>query len=394
MYKETRTKYKKQPRPRIGQKNHKQKSRIDIHKLINDQLETQPLKPYVQLHSFGDFSLHGKLLQRISDSKYLIPTEIQDKSISHILNGSDLIGIAGTGTGKTAAFLIPIIQQLIERPVKNKALVIAPTRELASQILEEFRKLSRGLDLHATTLIGGVDVNRSIKALHKTNHVIIATPGRLIDMVDRRHVSLESFQILVLDEFDRMLDMGFLPDVKKIIDQMYNKEQTLLFSATMNSTQKGVIEWITNSPVKVTASTGRQLTHAIAQDVLYVPGDRTKAEVLHDLISENRDEKVLLFCDTKRMVNKVQKKLQSGNIRSDMIHGDKTQRARELALDRFRKGKVQVLVATDVVARGIDVLDVSLVINYEVPGNYNDYVHRIGRTGRAGKSGKAITLVG
>ena len=381
-------------RPQTGPKNNQRKSKIDIQKLINDQQEIQPLKPYVQLHSFADFRLHKKLLHNISDSNYLIPTEIQDKSIQHILGGKDLIGIAGTGTGKTAAFLIPIIQQLLERPVKEKALVIAPTRELASQILEEFRKLSRELDLYATALIGGVDVNRSIRALHRTNHVIIATPGRLIDMVERRHLSLDRFPILVLDEFDRMLDMGFLPDVQKIIDQMYNKDQTLLFSATMNNSQKAVIEWITNSPVKVTASTGMQLTHAIQQDVLYVPGDRTKTEVLQDLIYENPDQKVLLFCDTKRMVNKVQKKLQSGNIRSDMIHGDKTQRARELALNKFKRGQIQVLVATDVVARGIDVTDVSLVINYEVPSNYNDYVHRIGRTGRAGKSGKAITLIG
>ena len=347
-----------------------------------------------KLMSFTQFDFHQKITAGIRACKYETPTPIQAKAIPAILDGRDIMGLAQTGTGKTAAFVLPILQRLQKGPRgKIRTLIVAPTRELASQILEEFRKLSRGLDLHATTLIGGVDVNRSIKALHKTNHVIIATPGRLIDMVERRHLSLESFQILVLDEFDRMLDMGFLPDVQKIIDQMYNKEQNLLFSATMNNTQKAIIERITKSPVKVTASTGRQLTHAIAQDVLYVPGDRTKAEVLHDLISENRDEKVLLFCDTKRMVNKVQKKLQSGNIRSDMIHGDKTQRTRELALERFRKGKVQVLVATDVVARGIDVLDVSLVINYDVPGNYNDYVHRIGRTGRAGKSGKAITLV-
>ena len=373
--------------------NKNNKSGMDVHKFINQQMMTLPPKPYEQVHGFDDFAIHDTLKHRISGSRYLIPTEIQDKTIPHILSGKDLIGIAGTGTGKTAAFLIPIIQRLIEKPEKDLALVITPTRELASQIMDEFRKLTSGLNLYATTLIGGVDVNRSIKDLRRINHLIVATPGRLIDIVDRGHVLLNNFKILVLDEFDRMLDMGFLPDVKMINNQMRGEKQTLLFSATMDESQKVIVNSMTRSPMKVTASSGKQLTHAIEQDVLYVGKDRNKNEVLYDLISEYKHHKVLLFCETKRKVIKVNKILQQDKIQSDMIHGDKTQRSREIALKKFRKGQIQVLVATNVVARGIDVSNVSLVINYEVPRDYIDYIHRIGRTGRAGKTGKAITLI-
>jgi ATP-dependent RNA helicase RhlE len=392
MYKEVRPKNKKYYKPRNGSNNNG-RSRMDVHKFINQQMMTLPPKPYEQVHGFDDFAIHDTLKHRISGSRYLIPTEIQDKTIPHILSGKDLIGIAGTGTGKTAAFLIPIIQRLIEKPEKDLALVITPTRELASQIMDEFRKLTSGLNLYATTLIGGVDVNRSIKDLRRINHLIVATPGRLIDIVDRGHVLLNNFKILVLDEFDRMLDMGFLPDVKMINNQMRGEKQTLLFSATMDESQKVIVNSMTRSPMKVTASSGKQLTHAIEQDVLYVGKDRNKNEVLYDLISEYKHHKVLLFCETKRKVIKVNKILQQDKIQSDMIHGDKTQRSREIALKKFRKGQIQVLVATNVVARGIDVSNVSLVINYEVPRDYIDYIHRIGRTGRAGKTGKAITLI-
>ena len=369
------------------------KSRMDVHKFISQQTMTQPPEPYEQMHGFDDFDIHDALKKRISGSRYLIPTEIQDKTIPQILSGKDLIGIAGTGTGKTAAFLIPVIQRLIENPERDLALVIAPTRELVSQTLEEFRKLTGGLNLFAAALIGGVDVGRSIKDLRRTNHLIVATPGRLIDMADRGYVFLDRFKILVLDEFDRMLDMGFLPDVKRIHSKMRNEKQTLLFSATMNESQKTIVDSMTHFPVKVTAGSGNQPIHAIEQDVLNVGKDRTKSEVLYDLISQYKHRKVLLFCETKRKVIKVNKKLQQDNIHSDMIHGDKTQRSREIALKKFRNGQIQVLVATNVVARGIDIDDVSLVINYEAPRDYIDYVHRIGRTGRAGKTGKAITLI-
>lgn len=392
MYKEIRPKNRKYYKPGNGSGNTR-RSRMDVHKFINQQMVTVPPESYKQVHGFADFAIHNALKQRIASSRYLIPTEIQDKTIPHILSGKDLIGIAGTGTGKTAAFLIPIIQRLIEKPERDCALVIAPTRELASQILDEFRKLVSGLNLYATALIGGVDVGRSIKDLNRTNHLIVATPGRLIDMADRGHILLNKFTILVLDEFDRMLDMGFLPDVKKINNQMSGKKQTLLFSATMDESQAAIVGSMTHLPVMIKAISREQVTHAIEQDVIHVGKDRKKSEVLYDLISQYKDRKVLLFCETKRKVNTVNKKLQSDNIQSDMIHGDKTQGAREKALKKFRKGQIQVLVATNVMARGIDVTDVSLVINYEVPRDYTDYVHRIGRTGRAGKTGKAVTLI-
>ena len=394
MVKEIRTKHRKSTYRRSRPMTHIKNDRIDVLKFINRQMEAEITEDYKHSRMFNDFQLHEALVQSIAANRYYYPTEIQDLTIPHILAGSDLIGIAGTGTGKTAAFLIPIIQGLIVNPENDKALVVAPTRELASQILNEFRNLTRGMGLYATALIGGIDVHLSVKALQKNNHIIVATPGRLMDMAERGHIKLERFKILVLDEFDRMLDMGFVRDVQKINARMTGKVQTLLFSATMNDDQKLVIAGLTKAPVIFTAGSGRKLTHAIQHDVLYVPDGRNKREILNDLLTSNKHQKVLLFCDTKRIANNVFKNLQHDRVPSDMIHGDKTQHAREAALRKFRKGQIQVLVATDVVARGIDVEDISLVINYEVPRDHTNYIHRTGRTGRAGKTGKAITLIG
>jgi len=367
--------------------------KIDIQKFVNKSRKEVEQPPYVNQFAFEDFGLYEELLGRILKKGYSSPTEIQDKVITAIMQGNDVVGIAGTGTGKTAAFLIPIIQDLIESPERNSALIVAPTRELATQIYEEFRSLTLGMNLYASCLIGGEPVNRSLKALSKMNHVIIGTPGRLIDMVERRKLSLTKFRTLVLDEFDRMLDMGFVKDIRKLNNGMICKEQTLLFSATVDGSVKSTIEEVTDEPIEVRASRNTHNSKTIEQDVLYVPKDEKKLDVLCRLLLSEVDPKVILFCETKRKVDMVHRKLRESNIKSDMIHGDKTQKVREKSLNKFKKGHVNVLVATDVVARGIDVDDVSMVINFEVPRNYNDYIHRIGRTGRAGKSGKAITLV-
>ena len=371
----------------------KDNKRVALSKLVNKNVEMEAELPYAHVHTFRDFELHHQLKQQIADRGYSIPTEIQDKAIPHILGGHDLIGLANTGTGKTAAFLIPIIQQLMEKPVNQHALIITPTRELANQISDEFRLLTKGLRLFSVSLIGGTSVNKSMKDLRRTNHLVIGTPGRLIDMVERRCLPLGSFNTLVLDEFDRMLDMGFLNDVEYLNSKMTRKSQTLLFSATIDASQRPVVEKMTHEALEVKAGTGKPSPMAIEQDVVHIPKDRKKDEVLFEIIKGEQGKKVLLFCETKRLVNKVYKYLLNDSVRVDMIHGDKTQKAREVALGKFKKGQVNVLVATDVVARGIDVSDVSLVINYDVPRNYNDYIHRIGRTGRAGKAGKAITLV-
>ncbi len=369
------------------------RNRIDISKYVNKRKDLPAQEPYTHLHTFEDFRLHTDLLRQIKQIGYTKPTEIQDKTIPHTLSKRDVIGVAGTGTGKTAAFLIPIIQGLIENPGNHRALIITPTRELASQIFDEFRKITKGLNLYATSLIGGSSVERSVKALRRTNHVIIGTPGRLMDMAQRRLLPLANFETLVLDEFDRMLDMGFQQDMMNIIGKMDAREQTLLFSATLDHSQKSIIQKITSDAIEVKAGNGTQNSTAIEQEVRHIPKDQKKFEILVDVISQEKNPKVILFCETKRLVNDLCKNLKKVDIPADMIHGDKTQKARENALGKFKKGRVKVLVATDVLARGIDVDDVSLVINYEVPSNYNDYIHRIGRTGRAGKTGKAITFI-
>ena len=365
----------------------------DWSKYINPGGEKPKVKVYTPEHQFTDFFLNQDLCRQIKNKGYTMPTEIQDKSIPVILDGHNLIGFAGTGTGKTAAFLIPIIQMLLEEKRDRQALVIAPTRELANQINDEFRSLTKGMGIFSTCLIGGTSVGESIRSLRKTNHLVIGTPGRLMDMHRQGFLPFDDFSVLVLDEFDRMLDMGFKQEMQTINEKMLDKEQTLLFSATADKSQKELIqEMVEGQAVEVRAAMDVQKTDVIKQEVLHVKG-QDKFQLMLELLNTTTEEKVILFCETKRKAEKITQQLLGSQVKADAIHGDKSQRAREVALRKFRRGQVNVLVATDVVARGIDVNDVSLVINYEAPRNYNDYVHRIGRTGRAGKSGRAVTMI-
>ena len=366
-------------------------AKIDVSKYINNgnSDETQGYQPK---NRFDDFNLDKELLFRIEKKGFSTLTEIQDKAIPHIQTGKDLIGIAGTGTGKTAAFLIPIVNALITNKQDHYALVVTPTRELANQINDEFRSLTKGLCIFSTCLIGGSSIGDSIRNLKRINHLVIGTPGRIMDMHKQGHLPFNRFKTFVLDEFDRMLDMGFKDETRRINRKMTNKRQTLLFSATVDSSQREIINEIVGKAKEIKATAQNRDTRNIQQDVIRVNG-RDKFELMHELIAEREDEKVLLFCETRRKAERMTKRLDGKKVKADTIHGDKSQKAREVALRKFKKGRINVLVATDVVARGIDVNDVSLVINYEVPRNYTDYIHRIGRTGRAGKTGNAITMI-
>ncbi len=370
----------------------KQTKKVDISRFTNKSTTDNEQKVYENNHAFEDFELSSKLVEKIQKKGFKKPSEIQDKAIPPALEGKDIVGIAGTGTGKTSAFLIPVIQQLLEHKQENYAIIITPTRELATQINDEFLSFARGLNIFSSCLIGGSSVGENIKALKRKNHLIIGTPGRIQDMLKRKALKLSSFQVLVLDEFDRMLDMGFSKEIQQINSEMKVKDQTLLFSATLDPTQESLIKEMTSRPVHLKAQQATQNTNAIDQEVRHVKG-QDKIQLVKSLIDQETKTKTILFSETKRKADQISELLKKSGIASDAIHGDKSQRAREVALRKFKRGQVYVLVATDVVARGIDVKDVELVINYEAPRNYTDYVHRIGRTGRAGKTGRAITLI-
>lgn len=377
---------------RRSSKQKQQTKKVDISRFTNQGVVNNERKVYENNFTFDDFELSSLLLDKIEKKGFKNPSEIQDKAILPALEGKDIVGIAGTGTGKTSAFLIPLIQHLLEQKQENYAIIIAPTRELATQINDEFLSLARGLSLFSSCLIGGSSVGENLKALRRKNHLIIGTPGRIQDMLKRKALKLHDFNVLVLDEFDRMLDMGFAKEIQQINDEMKSKDQTLLFSATLDPTQEGLVKKMTNRPVHVKAQQATQNTDAIEQEVRHVKG-QDKIQLVKSLIDQETKTKTILFSETKRKADQISELLKKSGIASDAIHGDKSQRAREVALRKFKRGQVHVLVATDVVARGIDVKDVELVINYEAPRNYTDYVHRIGRTGRAGKTGRAITLI-
>ena len=278
-------------------------------------------------------------------------------------------------------------------PLDKRALVLVPTRELALQVEQEFKSITANLGLYSASFIGGTSVGRDRARLRRPHHLIIATPGRLLDLSQSGDLRLSEISTLVLDEFDRMLDMGFVKDIMKVVSKMIYRQQTMLFSATLDQSQRKLIAKLLRDPVEVKVSPGNATTSQVEQDVIYVPSADEKFNMLLNLLSGEEFEKVLIFAETKRLVDRVSKRLHRSGISVELIHGNKTQNYRVKALDKFKKGKVQVLVATDVAARGIDVLDITHVINYQVPKSYDSYIHRIGRSGRAGKKGKAFTFV-
>jgi len=363
---------------------------IDVSKFINKAVITESSPAYQPAHAFNDFNIDIKLKHNITSHGYAYPTPIQDKAIPHILMGQDVVGIANTGTGKTAAFLIPLINKFIKDPHAS-ALIMAPTRELAVQIDEEFKKFSSGLKLHSALCIGGANIVPQMRQLRYHNHLIIGTPGRLKDLIDRRALKLDRTASVVLDEADRMLDMGFIKPITELLALLPTPRHTLFFSATMSREIEGLIKNYLKEPVSISVKT-KETAESIEQDIIRTNG-KNKIDLLHDLLIQKDFEKVLIFGRTKHGVEKLSKMLEQRGFKSASIHGNKTQGQRQKSLDGFKRGDTQVLCATDVAARGLDISGVSHVINYDIPSTYEDYVHRIGRTGRGGKTGKAFTFV-
>ena len=345
---------------------------------------------------FSDLGLSEPLLRALHGAKYTTPTPIQARTIPALLQGRDVLGVAQTGTGKTAAFALPVLQQLAasgERalPKSPRALVLAPTRELAVQIARSFDTYGRGLGLRLCTVVGGLGYGRQIETLARGVDILIATPGRLLDLVERGNVKLGNVTFLVLDEADRMFDMGFIRDVRRIVGSVNKNRQTLLFSATMPGDVAKLAGEILRNPERVEIAAQGKPIEKIEQRVYYVNAS-SKRQLLSHLLSDAALERVIVFTRTKRGANRVAEALEDRGVRSEAIHGNKSQNARQKALDNFSRGKARVLVATDLASRGIDVQGVTHVINYELPADAESYVHRIGRTARAGASGIAVSF--
>ena len=369
------------------------KSDLEPSMMVNTTIKLKEDKKDFQTRTFHELDLSPKLKLRIKNKGFIKTTEIQDKTFEIVSQGKSVIGIANTGTGKTGAFLIPIINQLINNKNKNKTIVLIPTRELAQQVEQEFKSLSKGLKIFSSCFIGGTNVNKDINKLRRLNHVIIGTPGRINDMINRRALKLHDFTKVVLDEFDTMLDMGFLQEVQKIINQMHKRNQTILFSATENPKQQNIIDNLVSQYKKVKVSEGKANTDNIYQEVIKPKDDKEKNQMLVDLLRKKEFKKVLIFSETKRQVSKLCRVLKKFDLKVDEIHGDKSQQYRSKAIQKFKLGSIQIMVATDVASRGIDIDNITHVINYRIPSSKESYIHRIGRTGRAGKEGYALTFI-
>ena len=367
------------------------KTAADLAKLINRAEITEKVEHFVPEHKFSDFQVDERLKKNIAAKGYELPTPIQDRVIPHILRGEDVVGLAETGTGKTAAFLVPLIEKILKRP-KERVLVMAPTRELAVQIERELGGFAKGLGFRGMVAVGGANINPQISQLRHNPSFVIGTPGRLKDLMERRSLDLSGFGTVVLDEADRMLDMGFIDDMRFILAKMRQERHTLFFSATLGKDIERLIGDFLKSPVRISVKT-RDTPKNIEQDIVRIPRGVDKLEVLAGLLKTPDFTRVLIFGRTKHGVKKLAKLLSRMHIHAESIHGNKSHNARERALRDFKEGKVQALVATDVAARGLDIPDVSHVINYDLPGTYEDYIHRVGRTGRHVAKGKALTFV-
>jgi ATP-dependent RNA helicase RhlE len=345
--------------------------------------------------NFTDLQLIEPIAKAIQEQGYTNPTPIQERSIPEILNGRDFLGCAQTGTGKTAAFSIPILQNLSKKKISNnhiKALILTPTRELAIQIEENINAYGKYLPLKQLVIFGGVKQGNQEAALRRGIDILVATPGRLLDFIAQGIISLKNIEIFVLDEADRMLDMGFVHDVKRVIKLLPQKRQTLFFSATMPGEIQKLANSILNNPVKVEVTPVSSTADTIKQSVYFVEKDN-KLNLLSHILQNDISDSVLVFARTKHGADKIARKLQKDNISAEAIHGNKSQNARQNALNNFKSGKTRVLVATDIAARGIDIDELKFVINFELSDVSETYVHRIGRTGRAGAEGNSISFV-
>lgn len=347
-------------------------------------------KEYICTHAFTDFQIDQRLKQNVEAKGYKQPTPIQDQAIPYILNGKDVVGIANTGTGKTAAFLVPLINKVINDR-GSKVLIVTPTRELAIQVNDEFKKFARGLKLFSALCIGGLSINIQIDDLRRRPNFVVGTPGRLKDLNQRKQLNFNNYSSIVLDEVDRMLDMGFIKDVSYMIERLPSKRHSLFFSATTTPSVKNVMQSFLTNPVTVVVES-EKASENVDQDIIKTNG-RGKVEVLHELLIKEGFDKVLVFGRTKWGMEKLSKELYKRGFKVASIHGDKSQAQRQRALKQFRDNHIQALLATDVASRGLDIDNVTHVINFDLPETYEDYIHRIGRTGRANNTGAALTFV-
>lgn len=360
-------------------------------KLIAKAVDNNPVNMFVDDYEYSQFQI-TKVLKRNAYSKgYSNPTKIQYKVIPEILNGKDILGVATTGSGKTAAFLIPLIDKVV-REKSNRVLIVVPTRELAMQIQDEFRSLAKDTQIKSVLIMGGNSINTQISVLKSNPNFIIATPGRLKDLTNRRAINLATINNVVLDEVDRMLDMGFIQDIKFIIEKLNKERQSLFFSATLNRKSEEIARTLLHNPVRIEIETQGPGKN-VDQDVVRLQKGQSKFDVLVGLLEKDSLEKVLIFTSTKWGADKLCKSLRLKDIYIESLHGGKRQNKRTRIIEEFKNGKIDVLVATDVASRGLDVDNISHVINYDMPQSYDDYIHRIGRTGRAGKKGFALTFV-
>ncbi|OGZ60683.1 MAG: hypothetical protein A2919_02135 [Candidatus Spechtbacteria bacterium RIFCSPLOWO2_01_FULL_43_12] len=360
---------------------------------INKQIVVTPEQDtsFIPEHSFADFSVDISIKNAISKKGYKTPTPIQDVTIPHILKGRDVVGIANTGTGKTAAFLIPLINKVIGNP-NEKVIVVVPTRELANQINQELKAFVAGMNIFSVCCVGGTSIVPQMRDLSRKNNFVIGTPGRLKDLIERKKIDMYKINTIVLDEADVMLDMGFIHDMRYLVARMPRVRHTLFFSATLSKEIEKLIHDFLDNPVHVSVKT-RETPNNVEQEVVKIRAGEQKIEILGKLLVHPDFSKVLIFGRTKYGVEKLSRDLHKKGFLAESIHGNKNYNQRQRALATFKENKLQILVATDVASRGLDIPNVSHVINYDMPNSYDDYIHRIGRTGRWGKKGKALTFV-
>lgn len=364
--------------------------KIDFSKFVKKAEPKVEQVKYVAKHTFADFPFNEQLQKNIAKKGFVHPTPIQDQSIMTVLEGRDFFGLANTGTGKTGAFILPLIDR-VSRDKKQQVLIMAPTRELAQQIEMEFRSLSLWMSQYSASVVGGMPINRQISEIKRGVNFVIGTPGRITDLVKQKVLDLSKYSTVVLDEADRMLDMGFRDDMTFILGKCSPDRQTLFFSATLSPEIKKMTEMYLKNPLFVSVVTGNTSKN-IDQDVVRVKKEE-KLDRLHDILIKDGSDKVLIFRETKRSVDQLETELKARGFKVAGIHGDKRNRERMRTLDAFKMNQINILIATDVAARGLDIPNVTHVINYDIPNDYETYVHRIGRTGRADKTGTALTFI-